>query len=123
MTTPDEVRFGKEIIRFGTWIVTEQGLLAEKPHYFIDKTRLWDVGAEDANDKFACLLHVPERPWITEADLYALNTAFFFALDYFKDIQPSDRTAVSVWKTLKFQHSEFERRRRNRDQEELRQSD
>ena len=35
--------FGKEIIRFGTWIVTEQGLLAEKPHYFIDETRLWDV--------------------------------------------------------------------------------
>lgn len=37
----------------------------------------------DTDQMFDTLLHMTEKTWIKEADLYTLNTAFVYALDHF----------------------------------------
>lgn len=101
--------YGKEIIRFGHWIVTSEGIVYEKrkPPYFIAKNRLWETRPDGKDDKWDWLIHLTEKTWLGEKALYELNTAFFFAQDYFKDLKPSGCEDISTWKTIKVQMKEF----------------
>ena len=114
-----EKQFGKEVIRFGKWIVTEEGILYERPEYFIEKANLWKVWMDKSKDKWDWLIHLTEKTWLEQLDLYQLNTAFFFAVDYFKALKPSNCPELSVWRTLQFQKAEYERRLSYRSHETL----
>jgi hypothetical protein len=105
MKTEDEKEYGKRIINFGKWIVTTKGILW-KPKvnaYFIDCDRLWEARPDKQRDKFDWPLHLVEKTWLTESDIYQLNTAFSFALDYFKELLPDGDSKLSLWKTFKEQ--------------------
>jgi hypothetical protein len=80
------------------------------PPYFIKKRRLWEVRPDKTMNKWDWLVHLTEKTWIKELELYQLNTAFFFAQDYFKNLRPKGLEKLSTWKTLEKQKEEFETR-------------
>lgn len=55
-----------------------------KPYtgYFISKDRLLQTGLEQ-RQAYDWLLHLAHKNWLTETDIYALNTALVYALEYF----------------------------------------
>jgi len=112
--------FGQEITKFGDCTITTEGIkifIAENivdPNYFIPKERLWETSKiEDKGREFRVwewLLHMAEKTWLEESKLYQLNTAFFFAKDYFKDLRPKTIKTASDYMTLKIQSKVFEKR-------------
>lgn len=105
----DPKEHGKEIIRFGNWVVTSRGIVwgGELPRdYVLDKDSLWD----DRGGMWDWLVHLPEKTWLNEVDILQLNSAFFFALDYHKDAKPAGAVEKSTWETLKEQQVEMKHR-------------
>lgn len=98
--------YGKEVIRFGNWVVTSLGMYFDMPNnnYFINKNRLSEMGFDNRKEHWDWLVHLADKRWINELDLYQLNTAFFFAHSYFNCPYPE---GVSTWKTLKEQKRLF----------------
>jgi len=75
-----------EIIKIGNWTITEGGIKwssKEEIKYFIDKERITERVQGTKADMYDWLIHMVEKPWLTREDIYALNTAFVFALEYF----------------------------------------
>ncbi|MBU1318581.1 MAG: hypothetical protein KKG33_10450 [candidate division Zixibacteria bacterium] len=100
----DEAECGKVVQVFGSWIVTEEGLVyGGSPHveYFIEASRLWEV--RPRTRQWDWLLHMDEKAWMSDADVYCLNTAFFFALDFFRAKQPRDFQGADTVGTLSLQ--------------------
>ena len=55
----DPREHGKQIIRFGDWVVTTDGIAWGKdadPPYFIDKSRLWEIRPDSNRDKWDWLV-------------------------------------------------------------------
>lgn len=100
----DDEDCGVEIIKFGNWIVTDLGIVCP-PHIpspkFISKDELNDVRPDKEENKYDWLLQFACKTWMTESDLYELNSAFFFAVEYF------DLRKLSIVETLKEQRKEF----------------
>lgn len=74
-----------ENLQIGNWLVNSDGIeWTGIPYngYYIDKNRLLQQGLECEN-AYDWLLHLAHKNWLTEQDIYALNTAFAFALDKF----------------------------------------
>lgn len=70
--------------QIGKWLVTEHGIeWTGINDYFIEKERLLEAGPADRINMYDWLVHLPEKSWLSVEDIYALNTAFIFALDYF----------------------------------------
>lgn len=66
----------------GNWLVTDEGiewLEDDREGYFIDKERL----LESRGDKYDWLVHMPQKTWLTREDIYALNTAYIYAMEKF----------------------------------------
>lgn len=88
---------GEEVIRFGYWIVTAEGIYWSKGvghDYFLPKGDLNSPRPDNDKDKYDLLLQLAEKTWMTELDLYQLNTAYFYALDYFNLDRLSDSTTL-----------------------------
>ncbi len=103
MYDPEE--HGVEVIRFGNWVVTTEGMAwggPEGPPYFIAKNRLWETrpGPDNVWD---WLIHLTEKTWLSDGDIYQLNTAFFFAQDYHAGAKPEGAGGASTSETLKMQ--------------------
>lgn len=75
-----------ENIEIGNWLITKDGIIwngSPKIDYFISKERIAEAGPDDRKEMYDFLVHLVEKTWITEKDIYALNTAFVFALEHF----------------------------------------
>ncbi len=71
--------------QFGNWEVNKDGIRwIGEFDYLIPKDNLGDPMSikGETDQMFDTLLHMTEKTWLTEADLYTLNTAFVFAIDH-----------------------------------------
>ena len=112
----DRTEPSQEIIRFGNWSVTDYGVEWAKPGdppYEIHKSRLWEIRPSEVADGICWdwLVHLTEKSWLSEADIYHLNSALFFAQDYHKDSRPDSAVDASTSATLKLQREQLDRRR------------
>ena len=51
--------------------------------YYIEKESLMHLGTGDRRNMYDFLVHLTEKTWLTDEDLYSLNTAFVYAMEYF----------------------------------------
>lgn len=94
--------FGKELFKAGKCILTTEFIYFEHhDEYTISVDRLWEARLDGENNKYDWLLHMPEKMWLTEEDIYALNTVFFYAIDLSAD-KPENKK-LSIVKTLEEQ--------------------
>lgn len=71
-------------ITIGKWEVTEEGIQwTGDNEYFIDKDRLLESGPGSRSNMYDWLVHLPEKTWLSKEDIYALNTALVYAINYF----------------------------------------
>ncbi|MES2379556.1 MAG: hypothetical protein V4538_00850 [Bacteroidota bacterium] len=93
------------IIKFGDWIVDEDGISNELYDYHIPKDDLWDSKEFEYTGPLIWdwLIHITEKAWITKDNVKDLNTAFVFAQDYFKSLKLSNVDDVSLAQTLYIQ--------------------
>lgn len=72
--------------KIGNWLITDESIdWKGQPDndYYIQIDRLLELDFGD--DKiFHWLTHMAEKTWLTREDIYALNTAFIYAIEYFK---------------------------------------
>jgi hypothetical protein len=74
-------------LKIGNWLITEEGIEwngTPKVEYLISKERMAEHGHSDRKNMYDFLVHLPEKAWIKKADVYTLNTALIYALEYFK---------------------------------------
>jgi hypothetical protein len=86
--------------QIGNWLITEEGIEwvgQTKRDFLITKDRLAEFGSGDRRKMYDWLVHLPTKGWVTETDIYALNTALIFALEYFKIGFPSDLSFVETF--------------------------
>ena len=72
--------------KIGNWLITEEGINWDgqpEVDYDITKKELVVLGSAERSEMYDWLVHLPEKTWLTEADIYALNTAFIYAIEYF----------------------------------------
>lgn len=88
--------------KIGNWLITEEGIkwdgTPKRNYPLIPKDRLIEVGTDERKTMYDWLVHMQGKDWITKEDLYALNTAFVFALEYFKIGFPSNISFVDTFK-------------------------
>lgn len=68
------------------WLITEEGISwngEPDVSYNISRDRLLELGPGDRNRMYDWLVHMPEKTWLTETDVYAPNTAFMYAAEYY----------------------------------------
>ncbi|HEY4198489.1 MAG TPA: hypothetical protein VGM63_23275 [Mucilaginibacter sp.] len=85
-----------ENLKIGNWLITADGIEWDGKAYkgyYIDKDRLLQRGLEH-KDTYDWLLHMAHKNWLTETDIYALNTALVYAMEYFN--------APNKWPKLSF---------------------
>lgn len=98
-----------EVFKIGNWLVTVDGIEwgGEEKEYFIEKERLLESGDGERENMYDWLIHLCGKGWLTDADIYELNTAFIFAMEYFK----FDFSTHSFGETLIEQQKELKLRR------------
>jgi hypothetical protein len=92
--------------KIGNWLITEEGITWEgtpKIDYVIPKERILELGPGDRKNMYDWLIHIPTKTWATEADIYALNSAFVYALTHYG----LDLTTHSFVETLIEQQKEL----------------
>jgi len=106
----DPREHGTDVIWFGQWVVTSEGIAwgnGSGPSYFVAKDRLWETRPGSDRQIWDWLVHMTEKTWLSDMDIYQLNTAFFFAQDYHAKSRPQGAAQASNWKTLKAQQDEL----------------
>lgn len=87
-------------LKIGNWLITADGIewTGERYNgYFISKDRLLQEPIAEKGT-YDWLLHLAQKNWLTETDIYALNTALMYALEYFG--MGSKRSKISFVKTI-----------------------
>ena len=84
--------------KIGNWIIKEHGIYWDDRinNYKLPKDSLMEI----RDNMFDWLIHMASKTWLKKEDVYALNTAFIFAIEAFNFKIPKD---VSWIKTLKLQ--------------------
>lgn len=71
-------------ITIGNWLIKEEGIeWTGNNKYFIEKDRLLELGTGSRSNMYDWLIHLPEKTWLTKQDIYELNTALIYAINYF----------------------------------------
>jgi hypothetical protein len=99
-----------EISKIGSWTITADGIIwSGQPDvdYLIHKDRLDKAGTGERENTYDWLIHMVEKTWLTRKDIYALNTAFIFALEYFK---VGFSKEISFVETFKEQEKELKKK-------------
>ena len=75
-----------ENFKIGNWLITDKGISWNKenePEYLITKEDLTESGPQDRSNMYDWLVHMPTKSWINKEDVYALNTAFIYAMELY----------------------------------------
>ena len=88
-------------LTIGNWLITYKGIEwkgnSGRP-LLIEKETLLDIReADEKGDMYDWLLHITEKNWLSENDIYALNTAYIFALEYFEIGFPENFSFVETF--------------------------
>jgi len=89
-----------ENLQIGKWLITNDGIEwtgVPFTGYYINKELLLKK-SHDHKDASDWLLHLAYKNWLTEQDIYALNTAFMAAIERF--VPAYKQAKVSLAKTL-----------------------
>lgn len=75
------------MIKFGDWIVDDDGISNEKSDYYIGKGQLFDseIYEDSGIVIWDWLIHIGNSGWVTKESVKDFNIAFVFAQDFFKD--------------------------------------
>ena len=99
-----------EILRIGNWTITEEGICwngKPKVDYMITKERLAETGSGARANTYDWMVHLVEKTWLKREDIYALNTAIVYSLEYFGIGFPE---GISFVKTFEEQNKELQRK-------------
>ena len=94
--------------KIGNWDITEQGIEWKGEvgvELIIDRDRITETGIGNREDTYDWLVHLTEKNWLTRSDIYALNSAFVYAISVFNldlDSNSFVKTFVEQEKELKF---------------------
>lgn len=109
MTEKQQQQYGNEVIRFGDWVVTESGVLwakAKPTAIFVSKDILGFAVKDNAGrELYDMLIQLSRKTWMTELEMYQLNAAYFYAIEYFK-VEP-----LSIMATLTRQRFVYDERK------------
>ncbi|NML55820.1 hypothetical protein [Chryseobacterium cheonjiense] len=75
-----------ENFKIGNWLITDKGISWNKENeleYLIAKEDLAESGPQDRSNIYDWLVHMPTKSWINKEDVYALNTAFIYAMELY----------------------------------------
>jgi len=84
--------------KIGNWLIDEDCIRwngESKINYKIKKDRLLESGPRESI--YDWLFHMPEKAWLSREDIYALNTAFIYALEYFEIQIPDEKSFVETF--------------------------
>lgn len=68
-------------MKIGNWLINDKGISWDgknKRKYFISVEELQSYAGRD--EVYDWLVHLPSKDWITETDMYALNSAFIYLI-------------------------------------------
>lgn len=89
-------------ITIGNWKVTDEGIEhTTDEDVFIPKENLLEKGIAERANSYDWLIHLAGKTWLSVEDIYALNTAYIYAIDYFE----LDFNKVSFVDTIKIQQA------------------
>ncbi len=89
--------------KLGHWLVDDDGIEWRPTGFHIDKNDLNRCGPY-SDDTYYWLIHLAEKIWLTDTDIYMFNTVFICALEHFKVVP--DRT-LSLEKSFLEQKKEL----------------
>jgi hypothetical protein len=69
--------------KLGNWLADDQGIDWRPTGYHIDK-REFNRSGPNSEDTYFWLIHLAEKMWLTDMDIYMFNTVFICALEHFK---------------------------------------
>ena len=82
--------------KIGNWLINKDGIKwdgEEKIEYNIAKHTIID----ERDDMYEWLIHMVEKSWLSREDIYALNTAFIYAMEKFKIPFPKNLSFVETF--------------------------
>ncbi len=85
--------------KIGNWLIDDDGIKWDgkpKVKYEIHKSRLAEPGPPGRDQMYDWLVHMPEKTWLSREDVYALNTALIYAMDYFNVSFPKNMSFVET---------------------------
>lgn len=72
-------------IKIGNWQVISDGIeFTGDNEYFIPKESLLERGSGERKNMYDFLVHLPTKSWLSVEDIYTLNTAYIYAINYFR---------------------------------------
>jgi hypothetical protein len=98
---------GSILKSFGDWVVATNGLVQKDGSHHIPVSRLWDLWADPAKDKWGWPLLAVQKGWIREGQQDSFNDAFFFAHEQFRAFLPPLSGKPSTHATLEAQAALF----------------
>ena len=85
--------------KIGNWLIDEDGIKwngKSAVTYNIHKSRLAEAGPPGRENMYDWLVHMPEKTWLTREDIYSLNTALLYAMEYFKVDFPENLSFIET---------------------------
>jgi hypothetical protein len=86
-------------IQIKNWLLDENGIswVGTPPiRTIISRDEIVASGVGNRMNTFDLILHMSERDGVTEDDIYALNTALFYAIEVFNLVVPNEMSFVST---------------------------
>ena len=73
--------------KIGNWEINQQGIEWKGEtgrELIIDKERITETGFGERENTYDWLIHLTGKSWLTRTDIYALNSAFIYAISFFE---------------------------------------
>jgi len=86
--------------KIGNWLIDKDTIKwVGDPNiiYKIPIDRLTEPGPQDRKTMYDWLVHMPTKSWLKKEDIYALNTAFVYAMEYFNIDFPKNLSFVDIF--------------------------
>jgi hypothetical protein len=102
-----------DVIKIGNWVVTNEGIEwrgQPEVDLLIPRSELTQLGTIERSRMYDWLVHLTSKMWLTEFDLYALNTAYIYSLEYFD--YPVVSGNISFIEIFDIQQAEWRNRNR-----------
>jgi hypothetical protein len=94
--------------KIGNWEINQDGIEwkgKSSRALIIEKNRITETGFGDRKNTYDWLVHLTEKSWLTRGDIYALNSAFIYAISIFElDLNSNSftKTFIEQEKQLNF---------------------